>query len=134
MAISERSLEESLLERVQGVDFPLPDTKKVTISGISSSSTTGNRCSIKIGFPAGVPVSLDGVDYKPHELILKVRDMSGKHGIGRIEHMEDRIVGLKTRETYEVPAAETILNAHLDLEKMVLTRHQKMLKMEIIRL
>ncbi len=61
----------------------------------------------------------------------RFRDIAGKHGIGRIEHMEDRIVGLKTRETYEVPAAETIINAHLDLEKMVLTRHQKLLKYEM---
>jgi argininosuccinate synthase len=86
---------------------------------------------IKIGFKEGVPVSLDNVEYKAHELIKKVRDISGVHGIGRIEHMEDRIVGLKTRETYEVPAAETIINAHVDLEKMVLTRHQKLLKMEM---
>ncbi len=86
---------------------------------------------IKIGFNEGVPVSLDGVQYKPQALIKKVRDIAGKHGVGRIEHMEDRIVGLKTRETYEIPAAETIINAHLDLEKMVLTRHQKLLKMEI---
>jgi len=86
---------------------------------------------IKIGFKEGVPVSLDNVEYKAHELIKKVRDISGVHGIGRIEHMEDRIVGLKTRETYEVPAAETIINAHVDLEKMVLTRHQKLLKMDM---
>ncbi len=86
---------------------------------------------VKIGFHKGVPVSLDGVDYKPAELIQKLKQLGGKHGIGRIEHMEDRVVGLKTRETYEVPAAEIILNAHQDLEKMVLTRHQKMFKYQV---
>jgi argininosuccinate synthase len=86
---------------------------------------------VKIGFHKGVPVSLDGVDHKPVELIQKLKQLGGKHGIGRIEHMEDRVVGLKTRETYEVPAAEIILNAHQDLEKMVLTRHQKMFKYQV---
>jgi argininosuccinate synthase len=86
---------------------------------------------VNIGFHKGVPVSLDGVDCKPVELIQKLKQLGGKHGIGRIEHMEDRVVGLKTRETYEVPAAEVILNAHHDLEKMVLTRHQKMFKYQV---
>ncbi|MCK4582802.1 argininosuccinate synthase [Candidatus Bathyarchaeota archaeon] len=86
---------------------------------------------VKIGFHKGVPVSLDGVDHKPVELIQKLKQLGGKHGIGRIEHMEDRVIGLKTRETYEVPAAEIILNAHQDLEKMVLTRHQKMFKYQV---
>ena len=121
-----RSIEGGMLEHP---DIPVPEDVWDWTADIMN--TPDDPEFIKIGFHAGVPVSLDGVDYKPHELILKVRDMSGKHGIGRIEHMEDRIVGLKTRETYEVPAAETILNAHLDLEKMVLTRHQKMLKMEM---
>jgi len=86
---------------------------------------------VKIGFQKGVPTSLDGVPYKPVELIQKLKQLGGKHGIGRIEHMEDRVVGLKTRETYEVPAAEIILNAHHDLEKMVLTRHQKSFKYQV---
>ena len=86
---------------------------------------------VKIGFHKGVPVSLDGVDHKPVEIIQKLKQLGGKHGVGRIEHMEDRVVGLKTRETYEVPAAEVILSAHHDLEKMVLTRHQKMFKYQV---
>jgi len=86
---------------------------------------------VKIGFQKGVPTSLDGIPYKPVEIIQKLKQLGGKHGIGRIEHMEDRVVGLKTRETYEIPAAETILNAHQDLEKMVLTRHQKAFKYQV---
>ncbi len=121
-----RSIEGGKLEHP---DIPVPDDVWDWTADIKD--TPDEPEFIKIGFNEGVPVSLDGVEYKPHELILKVRDMSGKHGIGRIEHMEDRVVGLKTRETYEVPAAETLLNAHLDLEKMVLTRHQKLLKMEM---
>jgi len=86
---------------------------------------------LKIGFHEGVPVSLNGKDMGPVELIEKVKLKSGRHGVGRIEHMEDRIVGLKSREVYEVPAAMTLLEAHKDLEKMVLTRHQNLFKMQV---
>ena len=86
---------------------------------------------VKIGFQKGVPVSIDGEEYGPVEVLQKLNKVGGDHGIGRIEHMEDRVVGLKTRETYEIPAAEIILNAHKDLEKMVLTRHQKMFKFQV---
>jgi argininosuccinate synthase len=86
---------------------------------------------VKIGFKKGVPTSMDGEDFGPVEILEKLNKMGGEHGIGRIEHMEDRVVGLKTRETYETPAAEIILTAHKDLEKMVLTRHQKMFKFQI---
>ena len=86
---------------------------------------------LKIGFHEGVPVSLNGVAMGPVELIEKVKLESGRHGVGRIEHMEDRIVGLKSREVYEAPAAITLLEAHKDLEKMVLTRHQNLFKMQI---
>ncbi|UCD45367.1 MAG: argininosuccinate synthase [Candidatus Bathyarchaeota archaeon] len=83
---------------------------------------------IKLGFHKGVPVSIDGVDHGPVEILQKLNLLGGRHGIGRIEHMEDRVVGLKTRETYEIPGAEIILTAHDDLEKMVLTKHQKSFK------
>jgi argininosuccinate synthase len=86
---------------------------------------------VKIDFHKGVPVSIDGDDIGPAEILEKLNKMGGKHGIGRIEHMEDRVVGLKTRETYETPGAEIILTAHQDLEKMVLTRHQKMFKFQV---
>jgi len=85
----------------------------------------------KIGFHKGVPVSIDGEEFGPAEILQKLNLMGGRHGIGRIEHMEDRVVGLKTRETYETPGAEIILTAHKDLEKMVLTRHQKMFKFQV---
>jgi argininosuccinate synthase len=94
---------------------------------------------VKLGFKKGVPVSIDGVEYGPVEILQKLNQLGGKHGIGRIEHMEDRVVGLKTRETYEIPGAEIILNAHKDLEKnahkdlekMVLTKHQKHFKFQV---
>ena len=83
---------------------------------------------ITIGFEEGVPTSLNGEEMTTLELVEKVKDIAGKHGVGRIDHIEDRIVGLKSREVYECPAAITILKAHFDLEKMVLTRHEKLFK------
>jgi argininosuccinate synthase len=72
---------------------------------------------VKIGFHKGVPSSIDGEDTGPVEILQLLNKKGGEHGIGRIEHMEDRVVGLKTRETYETPAAEIIIGAHQDLFK-----------------
>jgi len=83
---------------------------------------------ITIGFEEGVPISLNGEEMTTLELVEKVKTIAGRHGVGRIDHIEDRIVGLKSREVYECPAAITILKAHFDLEKMVLTRHEKLFK------
>jgi argininosuccinate synthase len=86
---------------------------------------------ITIGFEKGVLVSLNGEEMAPVKLVEKVQAIAGKHGVGRIDHMEDRIVGLKSREVYEAPAATTLLKAHGDLEKMVLTRHEKLFKRSV---
>ncbi|MBO3809485.1 MAG: argininosuccinate synthase [Candidatus Brockarchaeota archaeon] len=73
-------------------------------------------------FDKGVPTRLNGEKLDPVELILRVNRVAGSHGFGRIDHMEDRVVGIKSREVYEAPAALTIIRAHQDLEKLVLTR------------
>jgi argininosuccinate synthase len=83
---------------------------------------------LEITFNNGVPVAIDGVKMTPVELIRKVGRIAGENGVGRIDHMEDRIVGIKSRETYECPAAVTILEAHKDLEKLVLNRHEESFK------
>lgn len=77
---------------------------------------------ITLGFEKGVPVKLNGEKLNPVELILRVNMIAGSHGFGRIDHMEDRLVGIKSREVYEAPAALTLIRAHQDLEKLVLTR------------
>ncbi len=86
---------------------------------------------VTIKFEAGVPVAVNGKAMKPLELIEEVNKIAGKHGVGRIDHIEDRIVGLKSREVYECPAALVILEAHKDLEKMVMTRHEVLFKQQI---
>jgi len=83
---------------------------------------------VRIGFESGVPVSLDGERLGLVELIDRASDLGRKHGVGIVDHLEDRIVGLKVRDLYEVPAAAIILAAHKDLEKLVSTIHQNNFK------
>jgi argininosuccinate synthase len=86
---------------------------------------------VTIQFEAGVPVAVNGKNMKPLELIEEVNKIAGKNGVGRIDHIEDRLVGIKSREVYECPAATVILEAHKDLEKMVMTRHEVLFKAQI---
>ena len=86
---------------------------------------------VTITFEAGVPVALNEETLDPLPLIEKLNKTAGKHGVGRIDHIEDRLVGIKSRETYECPAATVLLEAHKDLEKMVLTRHEIQFKQQI---
>jgi argininosuccinate synthase len=86
---------------------------------------------VSIKFEGGIPVSINGLNLSPAKLIEKLNKICGKHGIGRIDHMEDRLVGIKSREVYECPAATAIIEAHKDLEKMVLTRHENFFKQQI---
>lgn len=79
---------------------------------------------LEITFKDGVPVKIDGKALDPVSLIHHVNKIAGSNGIGRIDHMEDRIVGIKSREIYECPAAVTIIEAHKDLEKLVLNRRE----------
>jgi argininosuccinate synthase len=77
---------------------------------------------ITLGFRKGVPVSLNGRKMKLPALIREVSAIAGQNGVGRIDHVEDRFVGIKSRENYECPAATVILQAHKALESLVLSR------------
>jgi argininosuccinate synthase len=83
---------------------------------------------LEIGFEAGCPVSLNGEALGLVELIERVGEIAGEHGVGIVDHIEDRIVGLKVRDLYEAPAAAVILTAHQELEKLVCTIHQNNFK------
>jgi argininosuccinate synthase len=86
---------------------------------------------IELGFEAGLPVSLDGQRLGLVELIERVAEIAARHGVGIIDHIEDRIVGLKVRDIYEAPAAAVILPAHEDLERLVCTIHQNQFKPQL---
>ncbi len=86
---------------------------------------------VSIRFEAGVPTSLDDGASDPVELIEALNSSAGRNGVGRIDHIEDRMVGIKSREVYECPAASVIIEAHKDLEKAVLTRHESAFKQRV---
>jgi argininosuccinate synthase len=89
--------------------------------------------SVEIGFERGVPVSLDGERLELVELLERAGALGARHGVGIVDHIEDRIVGLKVRDVYEVPAATLILTAHQELEKLVGTIHQNLFKPQLDR-
>ncbi len=88
---------------------------------------------LELGFERGVPVALDGERLGLVELIERVAEIGARHGVGIIDHIEDRIVGLKVRDIYEAPAATIILAAHLELERLVCTIHQNQFKPQLDR-
>ncbi|MGM9886111.1 MAG: argininosuccinate synthase [Lactococcus sp.] len=77
---------------------------------------------IEIEFENGLPVALDGKKMPLDQLIKQVNILAGKHGVGRIDHIENRLVGIKSREFYECPGATTLLKAHKDLEDLTFVR------------
>ncbi len=83
---------------------------------------------VTVGFERGVPVSLDGERLGLVELIERAGEIGARHGVGIVDHIEDRIVGLKVRDIYEVPAATILLTAHQELERLVSTIHQNQFK------
>ncbi len=88
---------------------------------------------VVLEFERGLPVALDGERLGLVELIERVGAIGARHGVGIVDHIEDRIVGLKVRDIYEVPAAAILLPAHAELEKLVGTIHQNQFKPELDR-
>jgi argininosuccinate synthase len=86
---------------------------------------------LEIEFEHGVPIALDGQALGGIELIERLTEVAGGHGIGRIDHVENRLVGIKSREIYEAPAAVVLHQAHAELEKLTLTREQMRFKVRV---
>jgi argininosuccinate synthase len=86
---------------------------------------------IEIAFDKGVPVSLDGVELDGIALVKKLNETAGRHGIGRIDHIENRLVGIKSREIYEAPAAVVLIQAHQALEAMTMSKDQLRFKQKV---
>ncbi|MFL6324595.1 MAG: argininosuccinate synthase [Nitrososphaeraceae archaeon] len=79
---------------------------------------------LELEFKSGTPIAVDGKYMAINSLIEYVNTKVGSFGVGIIDHIEDRVIGIKSREVYEAPAATAIIEAHKDLEKMVLTMHE----------
>ena len=86
------------------------------------NETPDEPTTMEITFDEGVPVALDGEHLSLDQLIMKLDKIAGDNGIGRIDHVENRLVGIKSREIYECPAATVLLAAHKDLEDLTQER------------
>ncbi len=86
---------------------------------------------VEIGFEKGIPVSLNGQAMGGVVLVEKLNHIAGEHGVGRVDHVENRLVGIKSREIYEAPAATVLLTAHIALEQMTLARDQLRFKARV---
>jgi argininosuccinate synthase len=86
---------------------------------------------VEIAFERGIPLSLDGQEMGGVALVDRLNALAGEHGVGRIDHLENRLVGIKSREIYEAPAATVLLAAHLALEEMTLSRDQLRFKQRV---
>ncbi|HEV2225174.1 MAG TPA: argininosuccinate synthase [Nitrososphaerales archaeon] len=109
---------------------PPPDAFEWTSSPEEAPDEPGY---LELGFQEGVPTKVNGRSMEPLKLVSYVNDFAGSHGVGRIDHIEDRLVGIKSREVYECPAASVVIEAHKDLEKLVLTRHELDFKAHVER-
>jgi argininosuccinate synthase len=86
---------------------------------------------VEIGFDKGIPTSLNGNKMEGLKLIQRLNKLAGEHGIGRVDHIESRLVGIKSREVYEAPAATVLLKAHKALEAMTLSKDQLRFKEKV---
>ena len=93
--------------------------------------TPARPAHLEIDFEKGIPVGLNGRKVEPVTLVQKVHELAGRHGVGRIDHVENRLVGIKSREVYEAPAAVVLLKAHQALEDLVLTKDQLRFKAKV---
>ena len=97
---------------------PPPDAYEWTVA----PSSAPEPVEIVIEFEGGIPVAIDGDRLDPVALVERLHDLGGRHGVGRIDHVEDRLVGIKSREIYETPAATILHEAHRALEGLTLTK------------
>jgi argininosuccinate synthase len=114
-----RSIEGGMLE-----DPAYHPPEEIYLWTVPAQKAPDNPEQLSIEFKTGIPFALNGRKLPGYELIQDLNKRAGKHGIGRNDMIEDRILGLKARENYEHPAATVILLAHRDLEALVLTRQE----------
>jgi argininosuccinate synthase len=113
-----RSVETGVLE--DPWQTPPPDAYDWTVA----PSVAPAPVEITISFDGGVPVAIDGAPLDPVELVETLNGLAGSHGVGRIDHIEDRLVGIKSREVYEAPAAVLLHAAHRAIEGLALSKDQ----------
>jgi argininosuccinate synthase len=128
------SIDDNLLGRAieAGVlEDPWAEPREQAFALTSSPLAAGDAMDVVIGFEEGLPVSLDGDELDLPSLIAALNAQAGSYGIGRIDMVENRAVGIKSRELYEAPAAVTLIEAHKALEELVLTKAELIAKREL---
>jgi argininosuccinate synthase len=120
-----RAIEAGILED----PWAPPPEEAFALTG--SPATAPPPAEVVIGFEAGLPVSLDGSELSLADLIASLNEQAGAYGIGRIDMVENRAVGIKSRELYEAPAAMCVIEAHRSLEELVLTKDELLTKHEL---
>jgi argininosuccinate synthase len=122
------SIDENIWSRsIEGSDLEDPaffPPEEIFQWTVSQDNAPDDADIVKIEFERGIPVSVNGVREDGVSLIKRLNEVGGKHGVGRTDIIEDRVLGLKARENYEHPAATILLEAHRDLERLVLTRNE----------
>ena len=106
--------------QLEDPEFEVPRDALLLVNADSDNSVEY----IEFEFDRGIPVAVDQKKMPLYDIIVYTNEKVGKHGVGLIDHVEDRIVGIKSREVYEAPAALAIVEAHKDLEKIVLTNYE----------
>ena len=117
-----RAIEAGVLED----PWAAPPEEPYALTGDPASAPPPQEVTIE--FAAGVPVALDGEELPLAELVAKLNGLAGQYGIGRIDMIENRAVGIKSREVYEAPAAIVLIQAHSALEDVVLTKDEARIK------
>ncbi|KKM81620.1 hypothetical protein LCGC14_1327890 [marine sediment metagenome] len=95
---------------------------------VKTKNLPANPSYLEIRFEKGIPVAVDGKKLNPISLVEYINKKAGAAGVGIVDHIEDRVIGIKSREVYETPAATCLIEAHSDLEKMVHTEHENKFK------
>jgi argininosuccinate synthase len=108
--------------RLEEPNFAPPE--EIFVWTKSAENASNSRSTLTVTFEKGVPVALNGEKMGPSKLVIALNKIAGDNGIGRIDVMEDRMMGLKVRENYECPASTVLLKAHGALEALVLTRDE----------
>ncbi|MGE0598432.1 MAG: argininosuccinate synthase [Dehalococcoidia bacterium] len=104
---------------------PPADAYEWTVDAESAPSTPAY---VELEYESGLPVRIDGESISPVAIVERLNELGGAHGVGRLDHIEDRLVGIKSREIYEAPAGIILHTAHRALEAMTLTKQQIKLK------
>lgn len=124
----EYSIDENLWGRsIEGdvLEDPMVETPEKAFEWTSSTENAPDKAQyLDITFENGVPIAIDGIKMGAVEIVTDCNSIAGSHGIGRIDIIENRIIGLKSRENYETPGAVLLITAHKALEQLVLSREE----------